>query len=146
MLENKKIFILGMARSGYEVAKLLSSDNEIFITDMKEQEKDKVEELEKLGVTIKICDDPIEYLDDSFDIMVKNPGIKYTHPCVVKAKDFDTIFAHEELGTFLIQIHNGQMSISPLNQKAVEVLASADPAIRQQLEESIEEHLEDTQS
>ena len=85
--KNKKIFILGMARSGYEVAKLLSSDNEIFITDMKEQEKDKVEELEKLGVTIKICDDPIEYLDDSFDIMVKNPGIKYTHPCVVKAKE-----------------------------------------------------------
>lgn len=46
-----------MARSGYEVAKLLSSDNEIFITDMKEQEKDKVEELEKLGVTVKICND-----------------------------------------------------------------------------------------
>lgn len=65
---------------------------------------------------------------------------------LIQAKDFDTIFAHEELGTFLIQIHNGQMSISPLNQKALEVLASADPAIRQQLEESIAEHLKDTQS
>lgn len=65
---------------------------------------------------------------------------------LIQAKDFDTIFAHEELGTFLIQIRDGQMSIFPLNQKAVEVLASADPAIRQQLEESIEEHLEDTQS
>lgn len=65
---------------------------------------------------------------------------------LIQAKDFDTIFAHEELGTFLIQIRDGQMSISPMNQKAVEVLASADPAIRQQLEESIEEHLKDTQS
>ena len=65
---------------------------------------------------------------------------------LIQAKDFDTIFAHEELGTFMIQIHNGQMSISPMNQKAAEVLASADPAIRQQLEESIEEHLKDTQS
>lgn len=65
---------------------------------------------------------------------------------LIQAKDFDTIFAHEELGTFLIQIRDGQMSISPLNQKAVEVLASADPAIRQQLEDSIEEHLKDTQS
>lgn len=65
---------------------------------------------------------------------------------LIQAKDFDTIFAHEELGTFLIQIWDGQMSISPLNQQAVEVLASADPAIRQQLEESIEEHLKDTQS
>lgn len=65
---------------------------------------------------------------------------------LIQAKNFDTIFAHEELGTFLIQIRDGQMSISPLNQKALEVLASADPAIRQQLEESIEEHLKDTQS
>lgn len=65
---------------------------------------------------------------------------------LIQAKDFDTIFAHEELGTFLIQIRDGQMSIFPLNQQAVEVLASADPAIRQQLEESIEEHLKDTQS
>lgn len=65
---------------------------------------------------------------------------------LIQAKDFDTIFTHEELGTFLIQIRDGQMSISPLNQQAVEVLASADPAIRQQLEESIEEHLKDTQS
>lgn len=65
---------------------------------------------------------------------------------LIQAKDFDTIFAHEELGTFLIQIRDGQMSISPLNQQAVEVLASADPAIRQQLEDSIEEHLKDTQS
>ena len=65
---------------------------------------------------------------------------------LIQAKDFDTIFAHEELGTFLIQIRDGQMSISPLNQQAVEVLASADRAIRQQLEESIEEHLKDTQS
>ena len=65
---------------------------------------------------------------------------------LIQAKDFDTIFAHDELGTFLIQIRDGQMSISPLNQQAVEVLASADPAIRQQLEESIEEHLKDIQS
>lgn len=65
---------------------------------------------------------------------------------LIQAKDFDTIFSHEELGTFLIQIRDGQMSISPLNQQAVEVLASADPAIHQQLEKSIEEHLKDTQS
>ena len=38
MYENKKIFILGMARSGFEVAKLLAKhNNEITITDMKEQ-------------------------------------------------------------------------------------------------------------
>ena len=87
MYKDKKIFILGMARSGYEVAKLLAGNNTIFITDMKEQDMVKVRELEDLGVTVKICDDPILYLDDSYDIMIKNPGIKYDHKCVVKAKD-----------------------------------------------------------
>lgn len=87
MYNNKKIFILGMARSGYEVAKLLANDNEVFITDMKEQDVDRVNELEKLGVTFVLSDTPIDYLDDSYDIVVKNPGIKYNHPVVVKAKE-----------------------------------------------------------
>ena len=89
MYKDKKIFILGMARSGYEVAKLLAPDNKILITDMKEQDKDRVKELESLGVTIVISDNPIELLDDTYDIMVKNPGIKYNHPCVVKAKEMN---------------------------------------------------------
>ena len=39
MFKNKKILILGMARSGYQVAKLLSKyNNEIIITDKKEQD------------------------------------------------------------------------------------------------------------
>ncbi len=87
MYENKRIFILGMARSGYEVAKLLSSNNEVFITDMKKQDESQVKELESLGVSFKVSDKPEKMLDDSFDMMVKNPGIKYNHPCVLKAKE-----------------------------------------------------------
>lgn len=86
MYKNKKIFILGMARSGYEVAKLLSKDNTVFITDMKDQDEEKIDELKSLGVTFKISDKPEDILDNSYDVMVKNPGIKYNHPCVVKAK------------------------------------------------------------
>ena len=52
MYKNKKFFILGMARSGYEVAKLLAKDNTVFITDMKEQDGDKVKELESLGALL----------------------------------------------------------------------------------------------
>lgn len=47
MFKNKKIFILGMARSGYEAAKLLSNDNTVLITDRKEQELSKVQDLEE---------------------------------------------------------------------------------------------------
>ena len=89
MYKNKKIFILGMARSGYEVAKLLASDNEVFITDMKEQDEVKVNELKKLGVIFEISEVPDNLLDSSYDLLIKNPGIKYTHPCVLKAKQMD---------------------------------------------------------
>ena len=88
MVENKKIFILGMARSGYEAAKLLSDyNNEIIVTDGKEQDSSLVSELESLGVKVIITGDQLSLLDDSFDYVIKNPGIKYDNPVVVKAKE-----------------------------------------------------------
>lgn len=88
MFENKKIFILGMARSGYEAAKLLSDyNNEIIVTDGKEQDSSLVSELESLGVKVIITGDQLSLLDDSFDCVIKNPGIKYDNPVVVKAKE-----------------------------------------------------------
>lgn len=88
MFENKKIFILGMARSGYEAAKLLSDyNNEIIVTDGKEQKEELVSELESLGVKVIITGDQLSLLDDSFDYVIKNPGIKYDNPVVVKSKE-----------------------------------------------------------
>ena len=88
MFENKKIFILGMARSGYEAAKLLSDyNNEIIVTDGKEQQEELVSELESLGVKVIITGDQLSLLDDSFDYVIKNPGIKYDNPVVVKSKE-----------------------------------------------------------
>jgi len=88
MFENKKIFVLGMARSGYEVAKLLSKyNNKIVVTDKKEQDINHIEELEELGVSFIQSEDPIELLDSSFDLVIKNPGIRYDHPLILKAID-----------------------------------------------------------
>lgn len=88
MFQNKKILILGMARSGYEVAKLLSEySNEIMVTDSKEQDENHVKDLEDKGVTFILTDKPIDLLDASFDYVVKNPGIRKDHECVVKAKE-----------------------------------------------------------
>ena len=88
MFENKKIFVFGMARSGYEVSKLLKKhNNEIVLVDAKEQEKEKVEELEKLGVKVHIDKDALPYLDSSFDYVVKNPGISNENELVKKAND-----------------------------------------------------------
>lgn len=86
MIKNKKIFILGMAKSGFEAAKLLARyQNQILVTDQKDQDDSSLQELHKLGVEFIITDNPCELLDDTYDIVVKNPGIHRTHPCVQKA-------------------------------------------------------------
>lgn len=87
MFQNKKILILGMARSGYEVARLLAKhNNTLTITDVKDQNEDRVKELQKLGVTYVITDKAEDLVDDTYDYMIKNPGVRKDHPAVIKAK------------------------------------------------------------
>ena len=85
MFENKKIFILGMARSGYNVAKLLCKNNKIVITDKNDQDEDKVRELESLGVKFIKTDNPLEIFDSSFDMVIKNPGVMPFHELLIEA-------------------------------------------------------------
>lgn len=95
-LKNSKIFVLGMARSGYEVSKYLSRyNNEIIVTDAKEQDRDKVKELETLGVKVVITDKPADFIDETFDLVIKNPGIKYTNPLIVKANSLGIAVVNE---------------------------------------------------
>ena len=75
MLDNKKIFILGMARSGYEACKLLCENNKILVTDSKDQEEERIKELENLGITFIKTNNPEELLDDSYDYLIKNKNI-----------------------------------------------------------------------
>ena len=87
MFENKKIFVFGMARSGYEVSKLLAHyNNEIILVDKKEQEQEKIKELENLNIKVYIDEDASKYLDEKFDYVIKNPGISNEHELVKKAE------------------------------------------------------------
>lgn len=96
MFENKKIFILGMARSGYEAAKVLAKrNNRIVITDMSDQSIDHVKELEELGVKVFITKKPIELLDNTFDLVIKNPGISYEHDLIIKANELNIKVVNE---------------------------------------------------
>ena len=89
MFNNKRIFILGMARSGYEAAKLLSkSNNYIIVNDQNiEQENDHIKELESLGIKVILGSHPDELFDNSFDVIIKNPGIKDEHKYILKARE-----------------------------------------------------------
>ena len=89
MFENKKILILGFARSGYEAAKyLLKHHNSVVLTDMKtEHDKDQIEELKNLGIKFVLGSHPDDLLDNTFDYLIKNPGVPIDHKYVLKAKE-----------------------------------------------------------
>lgn len=91
MFENKKILILGFARSGYEAAKFLTKrNNMVILNDGKElqnSDREKYEELEKLGVKFVFGSHPDDLLDESFDYLIKNPGVPIDHKYVLKARE-----------------------------------------------------------
>ncbi len=95
MIENKKILILGMARSGFEVAKLLADKNTIIATDMKDQDEAKINELKALNISFIKSEEPEALLDDSFDLLIKNPAVFPFNPCVKKAHDLNIPVVNE---------------------------------------------------
>lgn len=99
MYENKKIFILGFAKSGYEVAKVLANKNNyILINDggsLKDNDKEKYEELKKLGVNFVFNSHPDDLFDESYDLLIKNPGISIDHKYVLKANKLNIPVVNE---------------------------------------------------
>lgn len=91
MFENKKVFILGLARSGFHAAKVLRArGNDVVLNDGKPEEKlDKtqINELRELGVSLVFGSHPDDLLDDSFDYLIKNPGVPIDHKYVLKARE-----------------------------------------------------------
>lgn len=87
MFENKKIVILGMARSGYEAAKvLIKRNNEVILNDKNtDQDINHVDELLSLGVNVILGEHPLNIIDNSIDYVIKNPGIKDDNVIVSRA-------------------------------------------------------------
>ena len=119
MFENKKILVLGMARSGYQVSKLLSKyNNEIIITDKKEQDPAHIEDLEERGVSFVLSEDPIDLLDSSFDLVIKNPGIRYDHPLILKAEKLKIKVVNEvEVAYHFLPKNVGIIAVTGANGK-----------------------------
>lgn len=78
-LENKDVLVVGLAKSGYEAAKLLIKlGANVTVNDGKDLSKDPhAKDLETLGVKIVDGSHPLSLLDNN-PIIIKNPGIPYT--------------------------------------------------------------------
>lgn len=91
MFENKKIFILGFARSGYEASKyLLKHNNFVLINDLKEEkyhDQDKIKELRDLGCNFIFGTHNVDL--SGYDYFIKNPGVPIDHDLVLKARELN---------------------------------------------------------
>lgn len=85
--ENKKILVLGLARSGVSAAKLLQQLGALVtVNDAKEfSENPEAQDLLSLGIRVVTGSHPVELLDEEFTLIVKNPGIPYSNPILEKA-------------------------------------------------------------
>ena len=99
MFQNKKILILGLARSGFACIKILKKLNcEIVLNDYKKESdhnKKQLEELNKLGIKCIFGSHPDNLLDGTFDYLIKNPGIRNDHKYVLLAKKLNIPIINE---------------------------------------------------
>lgn len=84
---NKKILVLGLAKSGESAARLLDKLGAIVtVNDGKPfEENPAAQSLLEEGIKVVTGGHPLELLDEDFELMVKNPGIRYDNPMVVRA-------------------------------------------------------------
>lgn len=77
--ENKKVLVLGLAKSGKAAARLLRQLNaEVVINDGNPLDGNSdAEEMLAEGFEVIAGSHPVELLDHGFDLIVKNPGIPY---------------------------------------------------------------------
>ena len=91
MFKNNKVLILGLARSGYQAAKvLIKRGNTVILNDGKAEEKldqEQIKELREAGVELIFGGHPDDLLDSSFDYLIKNPGVPIDYKYVLKARE-----------------------------------------------------------
>lgn len=85
--ENKKVLVLGLAKSGESAAHLLDKLGAIVtVNDGKPfEENPAAQSLLEEGIKVVTGGHPLELLDEDFALMVKNPGIPYSNPMIEKA-------------------------------------------------------------
>ncbi len=90
MYENKKILIIGAAKSGISVAKLLANrNNEITITDLNDIDEYNKQLLKSLNIKIVITNNQVDLLNKDWDLIIKNPAIMYTSNIVKRCKELN---------------------------------------------------------
>ena len=86
VFEHKRVLVIGLAKSGVAVAKLLLHQGAIVTVNdrIPLEENPDAKSLIEEGIRVLAGSHPVDLLEEHFDFVVKNPGIPY-HNCMVEA-------------------------------------------------------------
>lgn len=118
----KKILILGLARSGLSVAKLLINlGAQISVNDAKPLNSNpEAQELIDRGINVITGYHPEDILTKDYDILVKNPGIPYSNPVVKQALSLEIpVITEVEVATSIIE--SNMIAVTGTNGKTTTV-------------------------
>ncbi len=89
MFENKKIVVLGLARSGIAASKFLKKRGcDVIVNDrVSSYDKAILDELDSLGIKVVLGSHPDSLIDSSVDYLIKNPGVPIDHKYVLKCNE-----------------------------------------------------------
>ena len=86
--QNKKVLIVGLAKSGFYAAQLLQQlGAQVTVNDKQTLPNDdkSLVQLQQLGIQVIMGGHPLQLLDEDFSLIVKNPGIPYDNPLIKAA-------------------------------------------------------------
>ena len=86
VFEHKRVLVIGLAKSGVAVAKLLLHQGSMVTVNdrIPLEENPDAKSLIEEGIRVLAGSHPVDLLEEHFDFVVKNPGIPY-HNCMVEA-------------------------------------------------------------
>lgn len=123
MLTGKKVLVIGLAKSGKAAVKLLSK-LEATITINVDQPVSKIEEYQSYldaGIEVIAGGHPAELFERNFDFVVKNPGINYHKPYILRLKERGIpVYTEIELG-FQVAKQQNYVAVTGTNGKTTTV-------------------------
>ena len=106
--ENKKVLVLGLAKSGFMAAQLLYKlGAEVTVNDAQDltNHPDALALME-MGIPVISGGHPDDLLDGDFDLLVKNPGIPYSNSILMQAQARNIpIVTEVEIATSVMEAH-----------------------------------------
>lgn len=86
-LFNKKVLVIGLARSGMAAIKVLKKAGAI-ITLSERKNKEEIKELDFLIENgVEICDQSMPVFERDYDLVVKNPGVPFNSPMIQRLNE-----------------------------------------------------------